>query len=427
MKRMFDRSSTTLCLALALSASVVCAADWTQYRGPKADGSTPETILKTWPQEGPKVLWKTALGDSFGSFAVGGGKAYVFMERKGNEVCVAFDAGKGTELWFYDAGKTIFENNGGAGPRSTPTLDGDKVYILGTYLQLACLNAAVGKEVWKHDLAKEFGGTMQLRAGGISQWGFSSSPLLDDKLIFVHGGGKDGSLLAFDKTTGANVWKVQNELATHASPTVATILGQRQVIFLCQSGLVSVAADTGALLWKYTFKFNISTASTPLVSGDIVYCSAGYNVGTDACKITKEGADWKATQLWHKAQPDCNHWTTPVVKDGYVYGIFGFKDFVSANKPGGPLKCIEIATGKEMWSKPGFGSGGGTILVGGDTILAQSDSGALILVEASPTAYKELARATPLGGKCWTMAIVANGRIYCRSQKQGACLDVGVK
>lgn len=400
------------------------AADWPQYRGPNCDGSTPETILKTWPPEGPPVLWKIPLGESFGSFAVSGGQAFIFMERRGDETCVALDAATGKELWARPLGATIFEKQGGNGPRSTPTVDGGKVYLLGTSLLLACLNAADGKEIWKHDLAKEFGGTMQLRASGISAWGSAASPLLDGNLIFVHGGGKDRSFLAFDKTTGALAWQSQDELLTHATPAPATILGQRQIIFFCQSGLVSVAADSGALLWRHPVKFNISTASTPIVSGDIVYCSVGYNVGTDALRVSRDGAAWTATLLWHKNQPFCNHWTTPVCKDGFLYGIYGFKDFVKpGSNAGAPLKCVELATGNEMWSQPGLGSGGGTILVGGQ-VLVQSDGGDLVLVEATPAAYKEAARFTPLGGKCWTMPVVSGGRIYARNTKMGVCLDV---
>lgn len=420
---MLVRSFRLCCLAVLAAASLV-AADWPQYRGPNCDGSTSETILKTWPPEGPKVLWKAPLGDSFGSFAVSGGRALAFIERSGNEVCLALDAATGQELWAFSLGSTIFEKQGGNGPRSTPATDGDKVYLLGTYLLLACLNAADGKEVWKHNLPKEYGGTMQLRASGIGPWGSAASPLLDGNLIFVHGGGKDMSFLAFDKTTGSLVWKSQNELLTHSTPAPATICGQRQVILLCQSGLVSVAADTGVLLWRYPFKFSVSAASTPIVSGDIVYCSAGYNVGTDALRVSRNGAEWSTTKLWHKAQPDCNHWTTPVCKDGYVYGIYGFKDFVQpGSNAGAPLKCIELATGKELWSQPGFGSGGGTILVGGQ-VLVQSDGGALVLVEATPAGYKENARFTPLGGKCWTMPVLSGGRIFARNRKMGVCLDV---
>jgi outer membrane protein assembly factor BamB len=407
-----------------LLASALFGADWPQYRGPKCDGSTPETIPDAWPPEGPKVLWKEPLGASFGSFAVSSGKAFILIERGGDEVCLALDAKTGRQLWAYCLGSTIFEKMGGEGPRSTPATDGDRVYLLGTYLELACLNAADGKEIWKHNLPKEFGGKMQLRASGINSWGSAASPLLDGNLVFVHGGGADTSFLAFDKNTGNVVWKGQNELLTHSTPVPATILGQRQIIFFCQSGLVSVASENGAPLWRYPFKFSVSTASTPIVFGDVVYCSAGYNMGTEALRVSRSNAGWTTTKLWRKEQPFCNHWTTPVCKDGYLYGIYGFKDFVQpGSNVGAPLKCVELATGKEMWSQPGFGSGGATILVNG-RVLVQSDAGALVLVEATPAAYKETARFTPLGGKCWTMPAVSGGRIYARNTKMGVCLDV---
>jgi outer membrane protein assembly factor BamB len=201
----------------------------------------------------------------------------------------------------------------------------------------------------------------------------------------------------------------------------ATILGVRQIIFFTQKGLVSVLPGNGKVLWRHPFRFNVSTASSPIVSGDIVYCSAGYGVGGGACKISKTAAGFAAHELWRHEGGTVNHWTTPVCKDGYLYGLFGFKEFGMA-----PLNCIEIATGKEVWSQPGFGSGGGTILVDGH-VLVQGDKGPLVLVEATPAGYKEVARAQPLGGKCWTMAVVSNGRIYARNTKEGVCLDVSAK
>ncbi|MCY3021745.1 MAG: PQQ-binding-like beta-propeller repeat protein [Planctomycetota bacterium] len=425
----------------ALCAWFLGAADWPQYRGPHHDGSTPETILTHWPNEGPKVLWRVPLGDGFGSFVVSGGKAFIFMERAvggtASEVCVAFDASTGKELWASSAGPTIHENLGGNGPRSTPAADGERVYLLGTFLKLVCVNAADGSEVWAHELTREFGGNLQLQTSGINSWGSAASPVLDGNLVFVNGGGKRQALMAFDKKTGAVVWKGETELLTHSTPVPATILGTRQIVFLCKSGLVSLAAETGTVLWRHPFKFSVSTASTPVVSGDIVYCSAAYDVGTDACRIEKTDAGYTATKLWHKDQPLCHHWTTPVCKDGYVYGIYGFKDFVQAGKPGAPLKCVEIATGNEMWSQPGFGSGGATVLVG-NHVLARTDAGTLVLVEATPKAYTEVARATPLGGRCWTMPAVSGGRIYLRnndqtrkdakgaivSRPEGMCVDV---
>ncbi len=396
-------------------ATPLFAAEWIQYRGPAHDGSSPERISKKWPNEGPRVIWKAPLGDSFGSFAVAGGKAFCFIQRptdgQDKEVAIALDASSGKELWAVPLGEPTYDKQGGDGPRSTPTVDGNSVYFLGAHLKLSCLDTATGKIKWQRDLVKEFGGK-------VIQWKSAASPVLDGNLIFVNAGGAGQAFLAFDKTDGKVVWKSGDETPTHASPTPATILGVRQIIFFSVSGLVSLEAASGKELWRYPFRFSISTASSPIVYNDMVYCSAGYGVGAGACRISKNGNNFKATELWRHENDLMNHWTTPVCKDGYLYGIYGFKDFGKA-----PLKCVEISTGKEVWSQPGFGSGGGTILVG-DCVLAQSDRGPLVLIEATPKGYNELSRAQIYAGKCWTMPVVSNGKIFARNTKEGFCLDV---
>lgn len=391
------------------------AADWPQYRGPNNDGSSPEKILKSWPKEGPREIWKASLGPSFGSFAVSGGKAFCFIQRKvdgeDKEVALALDANTGKEIWATPLGTPTFDKQGGDGPRSTPTVDGDRVYFIGANLVLTCLDAAKGSLVWQHDLVKDYNGR-------VIEWKSAASPILEGDLIFVNAGGKGQALLAFNKSDGKLVWKGQDDKPTHASPVPATIHGVRQVIFFTQNGLVAVTPTKGEVLWRFSFPFRTSTAASPVVWQDIVYCSAGYGVGGGACRITKSDTGFAATELWRHPGATMSHWSTPVCKDGYLYGLIGFKEFGRA-----PLKCIELATGKEKWSQPGFGSGGATILVD-DHILVQGDRGPLVLVEAKPDAYKEIARAQPLGGKCWTMPVVSNGRIYARNTKEGICLDV---
>jgi len=398
-----------------ISASPLFAADWTQYRGANHDGSSPEKISKQWPKEGPRVIWKAPLGDSFGSFAVAGGKAFCFIQRPADgqdkEVAIALDANSGKELWSVPLGEPTYDKQGGDGPRSTPTVDGNSVYFLGANLKLSCLDTTTGKIKWQHDLVKEFGGK-------VIQWKSAASPVLDGNLIFVNAGGAGQAFLAFNKADGKVVWKSGDDTPTHASPTPATIFGVRQIIFFALSGLVSLEAASGKELWRHQFPFKISTASSPIVYNDVVYCSAGYGVGAGACRISESGNNFKAAELLRREGDLMNHWTTPVCKDGYLYGIYGFKDFGKA-----PLKCVEIATGKEVWSQPGFGSGGGTILVG-DCVLVQSDRGPLVLIEATPKGYHELARAQVYAGKCWTMPVVSNGKIFARNTKEGFCLDV---
>jgi len=420
--------NTILLTALAsLTAGLTSspAGGWPQYRGPHQDGISGESIRVPWAASGPKVVWKVATKNGFSSFAVGDGKVFTQVNRDlegaPREIVVALEAATGKELWFADIGSGKYDsggdsgapdNKGGDGPRSTPTVSAGKVYAFTQNLVLFCLDAETGKLVWKKDLLKE-------HAGRNIGWKSAMSPALDGDLIFVGGGGPGQSLLAVNKDTGAVMWKTGDEFITHATPVVATILDVRQVIYFLKSGLVSVAVKDGQELWRFPFKFSVSTAASPVVDGDLVYCSAGYGVGGGACKISRDGDKFTATQLW-KIPGDklvANHWSTPVLKDGHLYGMFSFKQFGA-----GPLKCVELATGKVKWSQPGFGAG--NVILARDKVVALADDGQLVVVEATPAAYKELARTKAVTGKCWSTPAISNGRLYVRSTREGACLDV---
>jgi len=418
----------TLAVALCFTSSLnLLAPDWTQYRGPNHDGASPEKILKSWPANGPHEIWRVPMTDGFSAITVGGGKAFTLelrdIDGAKQEVCVGMNAETGKELWAvplgiakYDGGGDFGtpDNKGGDGPRSTPSYDDGKVYTYSSRLVLKCLDAATGREIWASDLMKD-------HAGRNIQWECGASPLIEGDLVFVAGGGPGESLLAFDKKDGHVVWKGEDERMTQSTPVATTILGTRQVIFFTQSGLVSVTPTTGSVLWRYPFKFRTAAAISPVVSGDIVYCSASYGVGSGACKITKSGDTFTATQLWFQpANVINNHWSTPVCADGYLYGIFGQAQYGRA-----PLKCVELATGEVKWTKDGFGPGGCTLVDG--HVLVLSDAGDLVLVKTNPAVYTEVARSHVLSGKCWNCVGISNGRIYARSTKEGVCLDVSPK
>jgi outer membrane protein assembly factor BamB len=391
------------------------AAEWPQYRGPESDGSTAETV-KAWSGE-LKVLWRIPVGDAFGSFAVSGGKAFLFTEHEsGKEACFAYDAATGNQLWATDIDRTINEHQGGNGPRSTPAISGDHAYVLGTYLKLTCLNVADGSVVWSHDLQSEFNG--QNNTDSIVQWGNAASPIVEGDRVIVAGGGAGETYLAFDKNSGKLLWKSGTDKITHASPTPATIHGQRQIVFFMQSGLVSIDPETGKELWRQKFSFKTSTAASPVIGGDIVYCSAGYNVGAGAFRVEKSGDKWATKVLWETPKENQNHWTTPVYQDGYLYGLYGFRKLKSA-----PLTCLDLKTHKEVWSREGFGQGG--LILTGKNILIQGDQGQLVLVEATPKGYHELAHSKPLSGKAWQMPVVAEGKIFTRTSDHGeaVCLE----
>jgi outer membrane protein assembly factor BamB len=411
-----------------ISGVVVClicnAGDWPAYRGPNGNGIALEKPNLNWPSNGPKVLWKVPIKNGFSSFTIAEGKAFTQMNRDidgaNREVCVALDSATGKELWATPVGVGVYDgggdagaadNKGGDGPRSTPTVSDGKVYVFNQLLVLHCLDEQTGKALWTKDLIKE-------HAGHNISWKNAASPVVDNNLLFIAGGGPGESLLALNKDSGSVVWKGQDETITHATPVVATILGVRQVIFFAKSGLVSVATKDGTLLWRFPFRFSTSTAASPVVEGNIVYCSAAYGIGGGACKISKEGNQFSANELYKVSDNKlANHWSTPVVKDGYLYGIYSHKQYGTA-----PLKCVELATGEIKWSQPGFGQG--NVILVGDKIVALTDDGQLVTVKATPSGYEETARAKVLNGKCWTTPALSNGRLYVRSTKEGACLDL---
>ena len=414
----------TLLLFCAMQQGVSRAADWSEYRGPTHDGISAESINTTWPEGGPKAIWKTPTTNGFSSFAVGGGGAFTIVEREGKEVCLALDAKTGKELWAVDTDIAKYDGNGnsgangnkgGEGPRSTPAYSEGRVYGYTSDLVLYCLDAKTGKKVWTIDMIKEYGGKNVT-------WSNAASPVIDGELIFVAAGGPGQSFLGVDKKTGKVAWKSGTEDITHATPVVADILGTRQVIYFVRSGLVAVSPTTGKELWKYPFKYSTSTAASPVVCGDIVYCSAGYDVGAGAAKITKSGSEFTAAQIWrnpgNKNIP--NHWSTPVFKDGYLYGMFSFKRYGV-----GPLKCVEVATGKVVWEQPNFGAG--QVILAKDKLLALADDGELVVVDPTPDSYKEVARMQAVSGKCWSTPALSDGHVYIRSTKEGACYDLSAK
>jgi len=193
------------------------------------------------------------------------------------------------------------------------------------------------------------------------------------------------------------------------------------VIFFTQKGLVAVKPENGQVLWRHPFRFNVSTAASPVVENDIVYCSAGYGVGSTAIQLSKNGDSFEVKELWRiTGDKVANHWSTPIVKDGYLYGMFQFKQYGD-----GPMKCVELKTGKEIWSQAGFGPGNVTLV--GDKLVALTDGGELVLINPSPDGYHELARFQAVTGKCWSTPSISNGRIYVRSTKEGGAFDASPK
>ena len=400
-------------LLITIFASTVFAEAWPQYRGLLGDGKSSASIGDV---SSLKTLWKVPTSLGFSSFAVAEGRAFTQIQADDTEMILALDAKTGKELWREPLGASDWrggggagspDNKGGDGPRSTPATDGKRVFVYDAHLLLSCFDAATGDLIWKRDVMKEF-------SGRNIKWHNATSPLLDGNHIYVGGGGAGQTFLAFDKNTGRELWMSGDEEITHATPTLTKIDNKKQIIYFVQSGLVSIDPKNGNELWRQKFDFATSTAASPLVEGNLVYCSAGYGTGAGLYRVTDNTT---SERIWRKPNKLMNHWSTPVIHDGHLYGIFEFKKYGKA-----PLNCVELSTGKVKWSNRGFGPGN-CILVG-DKLVVLSDTGELVFVKAQPTEYEELSRQDVLEGKCWSTPAYADGKIFVRSTEEGACLEV---
>ena len=392
--------------------------NWTAYRGNAGDGKSSASVR--WQNEGVKalpVLWKVDCPLGFSSFAIDGDRCVTVISEDGSEKCVAYSVQDGSILWKCPLGSSELaqgggnsgapDNRGGDGPRSTPTIAGDTIVVYGTHMVLWGIDRQTGEVRWSVDVPKT-------HDGRTIKWENASSPVVVDGQAIIAGGGAGQSFLAVSVHDGSVVWKSGDETMTHATPTVATIRGQRQVIFLVQSGLVSLDPANGKELWRAKFPFSTSTAASPVVAGNLVYCSAGYGVGAGLFEINSNG---QPEEVWFKANELMNHWSTPVAHDGALFGLFEFKKYGKA-----PLQCVDLDSGEILWKERGFGPGN-CILIG-DTLAVLSDAGEVALVKATREGYAEWVREDVLSGKCWSTPAFADGKLFVRSTEQAACIDL---
>lgn len=416
-------------LVFALSAILpVEAADWPQYRGPNQDGASTETIRTDWAAKPPKVLWKVPLGAGLSSFSIANGRVFTMVRRRAggsdHEFCVALHPDTGRELWAAQIGESDYPNGGVGsddGTRSTPTVDGSFVYAFGAYMHLVCLEAATGREVWRRDLVAEFG-------SNIIPWQNAASPLVAGDLVFVNSSGRSGEhLIAFRKSDGSVAWKTGSDGMTHASPVFGTLAGMPQVVFLAQSGVLGVDPATGSVLWRVRLNYNgTSVAASPVIAGDSVYVSRAYpgsnsrfQAGALVLNIERNSQSFFATHRWARTNSLMNHWATPVHYNSNYYGIYG------QNVGSLDLRCVNASNGATRWQVDDrFGYGSVTLVK--DHLLVLGDEGELVLAEATPEAFREIASITPLNGRCWNSPAISNGRIYMRSTLEAVALDVSV-
>ena len=384
-------------------------ADWLHYRGPTMNGISPE---KGWasqfPASGPKVLWRAELGTGISSVTVAGERAFSMGNAGGKDVVYCLDVKTGQEVWRNEYPLDLDANMFEGGPRSTPTVDGGRVFTVSHQGDLWCLDAATGKKIWYKHYQKDFGGRRP-------QWGYAGSPTVDGNLVVVEVGGKGASTVALDKATGNIVWKSGDDEAGYSSAVVAMIDGKKTVVILKAAHLVGLDAKDGKELWRIEWKTDYDVnAATPVVIGDRVLITSGYNHG--ATLIAIKGG--KATEVWRNKSLRA-HFNSPVVVQGAIYGIDG-------NAGGGNLVCVDLETGRTEWTEKGVK--GGALISADGRLIILTEKGELVIAAASPTGFRPGSRAQIFNRRCWVQPTLVGGRLFLKDNAGSlACHDLGAK
>jgi outer membrane protein assembly factor BamB len=366
-------------------------------------------IRTDWPPAGLPLLWKQPVGGGYASFVVADGMAFTIEQRRQQEVAAAYDLKTGRELWTSGWNSEFRESMGGDGPRATPTWDAGRVYALGAEGEFRCLEARTGKLVWSKNILKENGASNL-------QWGMAASPLIvDDKVIVLPGGTSGKSVVAYNKLTGAPVWRSLNDRASYASPMLVTLAGRRQLLVITADRLVGLNPGDGALLWDQSWSTyqGISPAQPIIVDDHRVFISAGYGKGAALIEVNDTSDGLRARTVWENNTMK-NKFNSSVIQDGFVYGL-----------DEGILTCVDVRTGERRWKGGRYGYGQVTLASG--NLIITTDDGEVVLVKATPSAHTELAKFAAVEGKTWNCPAISGGLLLVRNQTEMACFDIAAR
>ncbi len=384
--------------------------DWAQWRGPNRDAKSNETgLLENWPEDGPPLAWKaTRVGGGYSSVALANGRIFTMGDLDDGSYVIVLNETDGSPVW-----KTRIGEAGGhkryPGPRGTPTIDGGDVFVLNQYADLVCLDAERGTTKWSVNLVDQYGGKM------MSGWKYSESPLVDDDRVICTPGGPDGTLLALNRQTGEKLWQTKGwtDPAGYSSVIIATIDGTRQYVQLTGKSVAGIDPDSGTVLWRADREGKTAVISTPIVQENTVFVTSGYGIGCNAFRVTKDGTNWQAEQLYANKEI-MNHHGGVVFLDGHIYG-----------SSGGTLRCLSLDSGELAYAGRSAGKGA-TVYADGHLYL-RSEAGPVALIKATPTDLIETGRFDQPDRseeKAWPHPVIANGKLYLRDQDILLCYNV---
>jgi outer membrane protein assembly factor BamB len=396
----------SILLTFTLLAFTARANDWPFFRGPTFNGISQESGWKTtWPASGPPQIWSKEVGIGCASMVTAGSKVITMGNQEDRDIVWCLDVDSGETIWTHgyacEFDKRMFEG----GTASTPTIHDGRVYTLSYDGQFFCLDLETGAVQWKKHLVEDFGGRL-------ARWKYSCSPLVIGDKVIVETGGDGNSTLALDRKTGEKIWGVGSDEAGYASPIPFRGADGEGVLMFKGKYMVAHDLESGRELWRIPWETNYDVnASSPTALKDHVLISSGYKKGRT---VLMELTNGEPREVWRNDELKTKM-SSCVVKNGRVYGITEKK---------ARLLCLDLLTGNEVYESRDF-SQYGTLMIAGNHILALTEQGELVVVEAHPTEFRELARAKILDKRCWVSPVLSHGRVFCKNNEgKLVCLDM---
>lgn len=388
--------------------------EWPQFLGPQRSGISSETgLLDRWPADGPKEAWRVPGGVGSSGLSISRGRVLTLVQRDGKQWVVALDAKSGDSIWQTPLAPA-YTNAMGNGPRATPTIAGNLVFVFTGEGILSAHSFEDGKQLWSHHVVKEL-------AGKEVSYGMACSPLVVGEQVIVMVGASKATLVAFDTKSGKQLWTAGNDPAGYSSPVLLKVGGKSQIVAFTGSSAIGVDPAKGSVLWRYSFQTDFDcNIATPLEVKGQVFISSGENHGSVLLALKPNGDKFDVSEVWDSLGPKSvlrNEWQTSMLLDGFLYGM----DNVGGAGPITHLTCVDAATGKRKWQEARFGKG--NLIAADGKLFLSTMAGELVVVRATPERFDEIGRATILGGTRQAPAL-SNGFLFLRDDKEIVCVDV---
>ena len=389
-------------------------AAWPQILGPHRNGVSSETgLLKKWPAAGPKEVWRSKGGIGMSGLAIRDGRLMTVVQKEGPQFAIALDPQAGSPLWEVGIGPA-YRNQMGDGPRATPTISGEMLYVFTGSGVLLGLRAQDGKQIWRREVLTEL-------KGEPADYGMACSPLVAAELVIVTAGAPGAAVVAYQKQTGELAWKTGDDTAGYSSPALLNLGGKPQVVAFTGKAAVGLLPETGKELWRYPYTTDFDcNIATPLEHDGQVFLSSGENHGCALLSLKPSDGTYAVKEVWTSFGPRSvmrNEWQTSVLIDGILYGM----DNVGGAGPVTNLNCVDIKTGDRLWQQPRYGKGN-LIAADGKLFLIMLN-GELVVAAANRQEYEEWGR-TKVMGPTRTAPALAGGLLYLRDNSEIVCLDV---